>query len=89
MKKRILSFTGLVIMATAIVLSGIQLRIPVARAYKECPYEAWIAGCPCFIKEFTVLGVGDDTATFCWYTCNCAPTGGGEPFEIEQLVVLQ
>jgi hypothetical protein len=82
MKIRIRNLIAFVIMATAIAVSLIQLRIPVVRA-AGCPSASEI-GCQCMFTGEQYLGGG---VTACNYLCGSC-SGGDEPMYIEQTIYV-
>ncbi|HXD32511.1 MAG TPA: hypothetical protein VN643_15420 [Pyrinomonadaceae bacterium] len=82
MKKTITKWIGIAAMAGAIAFSLIQMRVPVVRA-DGCPDNPW-PGCMCNLTNTVVVQYGEQTTTYCYYSCGCGGPGGGEFFEIQR-----
>ncbi len=82
MKRRILNWMGIAIMAGAIAFSLIQLRVPVVRA-DGCPSNPF-PECDCVLNWSTSTQYGTQTAWLCNYNCSCPQPGGGDFFYIEK-----
>jgi len=81
-QKRILKLTWIMVMAVAVLLSIIQLNIPVVRAAgcDSCP-----SGGPCcMLDACTTVTVDGTSWTTCYYTCSTGCGSGEEHMTIEQ-----
>jgi hypothetical protein len=86
MKKKIENLVAISIVFFVLCFSLVQLTTPVVRA-QGCPQQTYIDNCSCNL----IYGVMDNHPTrwYCYYSCTCVPTGGGEPMEIEREVVIE
>ena len=85
MKRRILNWIGIPIMAGAIAFSLIQLKIPVVKA-EGCP-PADQVGCACMFMGGTSAQYGGQTVWSCSYLCGgCGPDNG--QMWIEQTITV-
>ncbi|MGZ8845411.1 MAG: hypothetical protein ACXW3C_03010 [Pyrinomonadaceae bacterium] len=84
MKRTLLKWFGIAVMAGAITFSLIQVRMPVAKA-DGCPSQPFF-GCVCDLTNIVVVDYGGgQTSTTCYYSCGCGGgSGGGEFFVIER-----
>lgn len=83
MKKSILNWMGIAIMAGAIAFSLTQLKIPVVKA-EGCP-PAQAVGCGCMSLGHTSATYEDRTEWQCNYLCGGC-SGGGNEMMIETMV---
>lgn len=90
MKRTIRNLVAFLIVAAAIAVSLLQLRIPVVRA-ASCPDASqtpWAAdGCDVTFL-YSTESEGEAGGIHCWYSVRC-PVGGGDPMEIEREVYVE
>lgn len=85
MKRSILNWVGIAIMAGAIAFSLIQLKIPVVKA-DGCP-PAEQVGCACVFQGGTSAQYGGQVEWTCTYLCGSCG-GDNNNFLIEQTITV-
>lgn len=85
MKRSILNWVGIALMAGAIAFSLVQMRIPVVKAEGCPPGEA--VGCGCMFQDGTSAQSGGQTVWTCNYVCGSCG-GDVNNFLIERTVTV-
>ena len=85
MKRRIVNWVGIAIMAGAIAFSLVQLKIPVVKADGCPPAEA--VGCACMFQDGVSVQFGSQIIWTCTYLCGSCG-GDVNNFLIEQTITV-
>ena len=89
MRNRIATYIGIGIMAAALLLSGIDPKLPVVQAFgcPAYPSASQLANCGgCNLVEFSTYVSNGVTYYDCVYNCWACPGPGNDPMTIEGYV---